>query len=332
MLKYLHQSYGTHGCDKGYRVFTIEATLEPYKELLVGHTGEVLDGSVLAKVAAVCKPGHVLKVLTHDDTVGTSTPTGYAYTCISGTETSTDRGTERKLYAVCHKSNEHVKFISVDKLGGLDLTADAMPSFPWLVRMKRIGIVTLSNIGGAGAQTFDVKDGSGTIAINRVDIGASGQLSLGNNAVAGTYSEITCNYISHCVHIVHHGAEVRANVGKAVVYIVYDNETDVEVAMPVAASNATRNVLYVLPQVHAKLIKVDKTIYVSGALSGDNEFAVKNGANNATTPVEVVADWAPAADGNEVFKGGLISIAQTKVDSQNRDIAVTATLRFAPGV
>lgn len=333
MLKYLHQSYGTHGCDKGYRVFTIEATLEPDKELLVGHAGSVLDGSVLAKVAAVCKPGHVLKVLSHDDTVGTSTPTGYAYTCIAGTETLTNHGTERKLYAVCHKSNEHVKFITIDELGELDLTADDMPKFPQLVRMKRIGIVTLSALGGAGAQSFDVKDGSNTTAINRVDIAAAGQIGFGNNTPVGTFSEIACNYISNCVHIVHHGAAVAANAGNAVVYIVYDNETDVEVAMPAGASNATRSVIFISPQVYAKLIKVDKKItYTSGGLTGDNRFAVKNGANNATTPAALTAEWTPVADNNEIFKGDLISLAQTVVDTTNRQVAVTATLRFAPDV
>lgn len=332
MLKYLHQSYGTHGCDKGYRVFTIEATLEPDKELLVGNAGSVLDGSVLAKVAAVCKPGHVLKVLAHDDTVGTSTPTGYAYTCIAGTETLTEHRTERKLYAVCHKSNEHVKFISVDKLGELDLTADDMPTFPRLVRMKRIGIVTLSALGGGGQQSFDVKDGSDTTSINRIDIGAAGQIAFANDAHAGTFSEIACNYISNCVHIVHHGAAVAANNGKAVVYIVYDNETDVEVTMPAAASNATRSVVSVLPQVYAKLIGVDKVIYASGALDGDNRFAIKNGANNATTPAAVTALWTPVADNNEIFKGAVISLAQTNADTQNVQIAVTATLRFIPDI
>lgn len=332
MLKYLHQSYGTHGCDKGYRVFTIEATLEPDKELLVGNAGSVLDGSVLAKVAAVCKPGHVLKVLAHDDTVETSTPTGYAYTCIAGTETLTAHGIERKLYAVCHKSNEHVKFISVDKLGGLDLTADNMPKFPRLVRMKRIGIVTLSALGGGGAQSFDVKDGSNATAINRVDIAGAGQIAFVNNAAVGTFSEIACNYISDCVHIVHHDAAVAANNGEAVVYIVYDNETDVEVAMPAAASNATRSVVSVLPQVYAKLIGVDKVIYASGALDGDNRFAIKNGANNATTPAAVTAPWTPVADNNEIFKGAPISLAQTNADTQNRQVAVAATLRFAPAV
>lgn len=332
MLKYLHQSYGTHGCDKGYRVFTIEATLEPDKELLVGNAGSTLDGSVLAKAAPVCKPGHVLKVLAHDDTVGTSTPTGYAYTCIAGTETLTAHGTERKLYAVCHKSNEHVKFITIDKLGELDLTADNMPKFQQLVRMKRIGIVTLSALGGAGAQSFDVKDGSDTTAINRVDIGGAGQIAFANNAAVGTFTEIACNYISHCVHIVHHGMGVAANTGKAVVYVVYDNETDVEVTMPAAASNATRSVVFVLPQVYAKLIRVDKVIYTSGALAGNNRFAVNNGANNATAPASIAADWVPVADNNEIFKGALISLAQTNVDTQNVQIAVTATLRFAPDV
>ena len=95
MLKYLHQSYGTHGCDAGYRVFTIEATKTPETELLVGGAGSVLDGSVLRKAAPVCKPRHVLKVLAHDDAVGTSTPTDYAYTCIAETETLTANGKER---------------------------------------------------------------------------------------------------------------------------------------------------------------------------------------------------------------------------------------------
>lgn len=330
MLKYLHQSYGTHGCDKGYRVFTIEATLEPDKELLVGNAGSVLAGSVLAKAAPVCKPGHVLKVLAHDDAVGASAPTGYAYTCIAGTETLTNHGTERKLYAVCHKSNEHVKFISVDKLGELDLTADNMPKFPRLVRMKRIGIVTLSALGGAGAQSFDVKDGSNTTAINRVDIAGTGQIGFRNNTPVGTFSEIACNYISHCVHIVHHGAEVAANNGKAVVYIVYDNETDVEIVMPARAGNGTGSVISVLPQVHAKLTKVNKVTYASGALNGANRFAIKNGANNATTPAAVTALWAPVGDGNEVFKGAEFSLAQTQADGNNVQIAVTATLHFAP--
>lgn len=332
MLKYLHQSYGTHGCDKGYRVFTIEATLEPDKELLVGNAGSVLDGSVLAKVAAVCKPGHVLKVLSHDDTVGTSTPTGYAYTCIAGTETLTAHGTERKLYAVCHKSNEHVKFISVDELGKLDLTEDDMPSFSQLVRMKRIGIVTLSALGGGGAQSFDVKDGSDTTAINRVDIAGAGQISFANGAAAGTFNEIACNYISHCVHIVHHGAEVAGNNGKAVVYIVYDNETDVEIVMPAKASNGTGSVISVLPQVYAKLIKVNKVTYASGELNGNNRFAIKNGNNNATAPAEITAEWIPVNNGDEVFEGAEVSIAQTQADTNNVQIAVTATLRFAPGV
>lgn len=332
MLKYLHQSYGTHGCDKGYRVFTIEATLEPDKELLVGHAGSVLDGSVLAKVAAVCKPGHVLKVLAHDDTVGTSTPTGYAYTCIAGTETLTNHGTERKLYAVCHKSNEHVKFITIDELGELDLTADGMPKFPQLVRMKRIGIVTLSALGGGGAQSFDIKDGSNTTAINRVDVAAAGQIGFGNNTPVGAFSEIACNYISNCVHIVHHGAAVAANAGKAVVYIVYDNETDVEIVMPARASNGTGSVVSILPQVYAKLVKVDKVTYASGALDGDNRFVVKNGANNATAPATIENEWAPVNNGNEVFAGTLISLAQTDADTQNVQIAVTATLRFAPDV
>ena len=330
MLKYLHQSYGTHGCDKGYRVFTIEATLEPNKELLVGHAGSVLDGSVLAKVAAVCKPGHVLKVFAHDDTVKTSTPTGYAYTCIAGTETLTNHGTERKLYAVCHKSNEHVKFISVDKLGELNLTAGNMPKFPQLVRMKRIGIVTLSALGGAGAQSFDVKDGSGTTSINRVDIAAAGQIGFANNAVAGTVSEIACNYISDCVHIVHHGAAVAANTGKAVVYIVYDHETNVEITMPLKASNATGAKIALMPQVYAKLFSVDKVTYSSGVLNGANRFAIKNGANDATTPASIAAAWNLVADGNEIFRGAEISLAQTMADGNNVQIAVTATLRFVP--
>lgn len=331
MLKYLHQSYGTHGCDKGYRVFTIEATLGPDKELLVGNAGSVLDGSVLAKVAAVCKPGHVLKVLAHDDTVGTSTPTGYAYTCIAETETLTEHGTERKLYAVCHKSNEHVKFISVDKLGDLDLTLDKMPSFPRLVRMKRIGIMTLGVIGGA--QSFDVRDGSGTTPINRANINAAGQISFMLNAAAGTCSEIACNYISHCVNIVAHGGvAVAANAGKAVVYIVYDSKTDVEVVMPPAASNATRSVSCVSPQVYATLIKVDKITYKSGNLNGNNLFAVKNGGNNATTPAEFGAAWNPVGGNDKIFKGDLIQVAQTQVDTQNQNIGVTAILRFAPDV
>lgn len=329
MLKYLHQSYGTHGCDKGYRVFTIEATLEPDKELLVGNAGSVLDGSVLAKVAAVCKPGHVLKVLAHDDTVETSTPTGYAYTCIAGTETLTNHGTERKLYAVCHKSNEHVKFITIDELGGLDLTAEGMPKFPQLVRMKRIGIVTLSALGGAGAQSFDVKDGSGTTAINRVDITVAGQIPLANNAVAGTFAEINCNYISNCVHIKHHGAAVAANTGKAVVYIVYDHEVDVAIDMPLHASNATYTQIALLPQVYARLVSVSKVAYASGALSGANRFAIKNGNNNATTPAVVGNAWNPVADGNEVFVGGEISLAQTIADGNNVQLSVMATLRFA---
>lgn len=331
MLKYLHQSYGTHGCDKGYRVFTIEATLEPDKELLVGNAGSVLDGSVLAKVAAVCKPGHVLKVLAHDDTVGTSTPTGYAYTCIAGTETLTEHGTERKLYAVCHKSNEHVKFIPVDKLGSLNLSLDKMPVFPRLVRMKRIGITTLSAIGGD--QTFDIADGSGTTTINRINITAAGQLSFANGAIAGTCSEITCNYISNCVNMTtHQGVEVAANTGKAVVYIVYDNETDVEIVMPLAASNSTRSVNCVSPQVYAKLIKVDKITYKSGDLNGNNLFAVKNAGNNATTPAEFEAVWDPVGGDGKIFKGGLIQVAQTAVDAQTQNIGVTAILRFAPNV
>lgn len=330
MLKYLHQSYGTHGCDKGYRVFTIEATLEPDKELLVGNAGSVLDGSVLAKVAAVCKPGHVLKVLAHDDTVGTSTPTGYAYTCIAETETLTEHGTERKLYAVCHKSNEHVKFISVDKLGDLDLTRANMPSFPRLVRMKRIGIMTLSMI--RNEQSFDVVDGSGTTAINRADVDAAGQFLFENNEVAGTYSEIACNYISHCVNIIHHGDAVAENAGKAVVYIVYDNETDVEITMPGAASNQTRSENFPSPQVHATLVEVDKIIYTSGVLTGDNRFAVKNGARNATTPADLMSDWVPVGDDDKVFKGDIISLSQTSADSTAQIIALTATLRFDPNV
>jgi hypothetical protein len=236
------------------------------------------------------------------------------------------------LYAVCHKSNENVKFVHVDNLGQLDLTGAKMPKFSRLVRMKRIGIVTLSALGGGGAQSFDVKDGSNTTAINRVDIAGAGQIGFRNNADVGTFSEIACNYISNCVHIVHHGAAVVANTGKAVVYIVYDNETDVEAKMPEAAGNATRSVVSVLPQVYAKLISVDKVTYASGALNGNNRFAVKNGANNATTPAVLTGNWAPVADGNEVFAGGVIFLAQTQADGNNVQIAVTATLHFASAV
>lgn len=330
MLKYLHQSYGTHGCDKGYRVFTIEATLEPDKELLVGNAGSVLAGSVLAKAAPVCKPGHVLKVLAHDDAVGTSTPTGYAYTCIAGTETLTNHGIERNLYAVCHKSNEHVKFVPVDELGTLNLTGDKMPTFKSLVRMKRIGIVTLSRLGGAGEQTFDVKDGSNTTSINRADIAGEGQLGFENNTVAGSFSEIACSYISDRVHIEHHGGAVEVNTGKAVVYIVYDHETDVTFEMPQSASNATFKQYVLLPQVYAILSSVSKVTWKSNALVGDNRFGIRHGDISATTSTDFVSPWTPVGNNNRIFKGDEIMLVQSKADSNNVQISATVTLHFIP--
>jgi hypothetical protein len=110
---------------------------------------------------------------------------------------------------------------------------------------------------------------------------------------------------------------------------VYDNETDVEIVMPAKASNGTGSVISVLPQVHAKLIKVNKVTYASGELNGANRFAIRNGNNNATTPAVITAEWAPVNDGNEVFKGAEVSLAQTQADGNNVQIAVTATLHFA---
>jgi hypothetical protein len=301
MLKYLHQSYGTHGCDKGYRVFTIEATKDPKTELMREDAVNVLDGSILAKVAPVCKPGHVLKVLTHDEEMGVSAPSGYAYTCIAETEGSFGRN----LYAVCHKDTEHVKFIPVDKLGELNLAGDDMPRFNRLVRMKRIGILTLDALGGAGAQTFDIKDGSETTSINRTNIAAAGQIGFVNNAPTGAFTEINCEYISHRVYIVsHNNVAVPANTGRAVVYIVYDNETVVQLPYVNKLANTIHGEQRILPQLDAKLVGIHK-VWISGRLGGQNRFALHNGAgvidNDAMTRAAISDQWAIVYDGGEVF-------------------------------
>lgn len=330
MFKNARNFYGINGVQGGLREWMIETTNNPLKEVVTEANENILDGNNLYDACPHVRAGEVFHGHTADAEMSCLRPTGYNYTCIADGGVW---GTSKYAYAICHKTNEYVKFVNVDALGSLDFTGANVIQFQQLVRMKRIGIVTLSALGGGGAQSFDVKDGSSTTAINRVDIAAAGQIGFENNTPVGTFSEIACNYISNCVHIVHHGAAVAANAGNAVVYIVYDNETDVEVAMPLGASNATRSVTFISPQVYAKLIKVDKKItYASGALTGDNRFAVKNGANNATAPATLTAEWTPVADDNEIFKGDLISLAQTNADSQNRQVAVTAKLRFASAV
>jgi hypothetical protein len=64
MLENIHQ---LHGCDAGYRIFTIETNDVPQNELLVAGQPSVLNGNALYKAAPMCRAGGVLKVNRHSD-------------------------------------------------------------------------------------------------------------------------------------------------------------------------------------------------------------------------------------------------------------------------
>lgn len=328
MLSKLAQAYATHGADKTYRVFTIETNGVPQDELLAQGQPSVFNGKALYKAAPMCRPGGVLKVFFRkNEDVKTSVPTEYTYTCIGA---SSQFGHPNPYsYAVCHKDGEYVDVTNVDNLGELDLDID----FGRFIHVKRIGIVTLKAIGNAGAQSFNVKDGSGTTPINWADIGAAGQLSFENDDVAGTFSEIKCNYIGQKLSIVHHDDPVEANNGKAIVYVVYDYETAIEFSMPLKPANDVYSQILLPYQVHGKIKPVSKTAYKSGALNNNNRFVVAYGATPAaataaTTAAQIDGNWNPVGNDDAVFKGQYIYLKQTVADGNNVQIALKGKLEF----
>lgn len=327
MFKNARNFYGINGVQGGLREWQIETTVEPLSEVISKNGNNILDGANLYKACPHAKAGEVFHGQIADKDMSCLRPTGCSYTCIADGGAF---GIAKYAYAIAHKNNEHVKIINVDTLGRLSRLAENPIRFNQLVRMKRIGIVTLNALGGGGEQSFDVKDGSNTMSINRVNIDDAGQLAFANNAPAGTFSEIACDYISDRVCLKYHGDDPNEdNTGKAVVYIVYDSETDVTIDVPLRAINATGASFAILPQVYGVLNSVRKIIYVTGNLNGDNRWVINKGNTAATASTNIFDNW-DVINGAKIFQGETISVVQTVADSNNVSAALRVTLHFVP--
>lgn len=327
MFKNARSFYGINGVQGGYREWQIETTKEPLSEVISEAGVNILDSANLYKACPHAKAGAVFHGQIADKDMSCLRPTGCSYTCIA------DGGAfsiVKYAYAIAHKNNEHVKIVNVDTLGTLSRPAGNPIAFNQLVRMKRIGIVTLQALGGGGEQSFDVKDGSNTTSINRVNIDDAGQLSFGNNAPAGTFSEIACDYIGNKLCIEYHGEDPNEdNTGKAVVYIVYDNETDVTIDVPLRAINATATTFVLLPQVHGTLNSVHKTVYVTGDTTGDNRWVITKTNTPITAAANINDSW-DVINNAKTLQGETISVRQTVADTSNVQAALRVTLHFVP--